>query len=265
MIIIGELINGTRKEIAAAIAGRAAAEIARIARAQQEAGAHFVDCNAGTAGDKEVEDLVWLVQVVQKEVSVPLSLDSSNPAALAAALEVYTGPPPLINSVTAEPQRYAELVPLIKQAGASVVALLIDEKGMPSGAEQRVAIGKRLVGDLLAEGLEPHRIFIDPVVMPVSTDHQAASAVLASIRQLREAFPDCHITAGVSNVSFGLPNRRLLNRIFLTMCMACGLDAALVDPLDRQLMAAACAACTLAGRDEWCMNYLQAHRSGLLE
>jgi 5-methyltetrahydrofolate--homocysteine methyltransferase len=265
MIVIGELINGTRRPIAEAIAKRDREFIADLAKRQEAAGADYIDCNAGTTGEKEVDDLVWLVEVVQEGVRIPISLDSPNPMALGRALEIYSGPPPLINSVTAEKERIEQVVPLVQQSGASVIALLLGDAGMPADAAQRMANADVLVGNLLDAGIEPTRVFIDPVVVPLGTDHNAGTWVLDTIVALRQDFGDCHITGGISNVSYGLPNRRLLNRVFAVMCVARGLDSAVIDPLDRELMAALIAAESLAGRDEWCMNYLHAYRQGLLE
>lgn len=264
MIIIGELINGTRKPIARAIAERDAEYIQSLACEQAKAGAAYVDVNAGTTGAKEIEDLAWLVEVVQGVVSVPLSLDSPNPEALERALEVYRGPKPLINSVTAEAERVEKVLPLVVSSGASVIALCLSDRGMPADAEERVAVAKELVEKIMGAGVEPGRIFIDPVVVPEGTDHRAGSWVLDAIGQLRTLFPDCHITGGLSNVSYGLPERRLLNRVFLAMCIGRGLDSAVIDPLDREMMATIYAAEALAGRDEWCMSYLQAFREGKL-
>lgn len=264
MIVIGELINGTRKPIARAIAERDAEYIQSLACEQAGAGAAYVDVNAGTTGDKEIEDLAWLVEVVQEVVSVPLSLDSPNPRALEQALEVYKGPKPLINSVTAEAERVEKVLPLVVSSGASVIALCLSDRGMPADAEERVAVGRELVQAIMDAGVEPERIFIDPVVVPQGTDHRAGGWVLDAISELRALFPGCHITGGLSNISYGLPERRLLNRVFTAMCISRGLDSAVIDPLDREMMATVCAAEALAGRDEWCMNYLQAYREGKL-
>jgi len=264
VIVIGELINGTRKPIARAIAERDVEYIQALACDQAGAGAAYVDVNAGTSGDREIEDLAWLVGVVQEVVSVPLSLDSPNPRALERALEVYNGPTPLINSVTAEAERVERVLPLVVSSGASVIALCLGDKGMPADAEERVAVGRSLTETILAAGVSADRIFLDPVVVPQGTDHRAAGWVLDAIGELRAAFPECHITGGLSNVSYGLPERRLLNRTFVAMCVARGLDSAVLDPLDREMMATVMAADALAGRDEWCMNYLQAFREGKL-
>ncbi len=265
MIVIGELINGTRKPIAAAVAARDVEYITSLACQQEAAGASYVDVNAGTGGDKEIDDLEWLVSIVQEVITVPLSLDSPNPRALQRALDIYKGPTPLINSITAEPDRIEALLPLVVSSGSSVIALCLSEKGMPSDAEDRIKVGSGLVGQLIAAGIAADRIFLDPVVVPLGTDHRAGGWVLDAVAGLHAAFPECHLTGGLSNVSYGLPQRALLNRIFVAMAIAHGLDSAIIDPMDKAMMATAVAAEALAGRDEWCMNYLQAHRDGRLE
>ena len=264
MIIIGELINGTRKTVREAIRQRDEQFIAELAKKQAEAGAAYIDCNPGTTGEQEVADLVWLTQTVQEAVEIPISFDTPNAQALEAALEVYQGPPPLVNSISGEEGRLEAMLPLARDAGASVIALLIGGSQMPRDAQERMEIGKRLEGALLDGGLKSEQVFIDPAVMSVGTEPSAGAEVLKAIAGMKDAFPECHVTGGLSNVSFGLPNRRLLNRTFLAMAVAFGLDSAIVDPLDEELMAVVYAAEALAGRDEWCMNYIQAHRDGLL-
>ncbi len=266
MIIIGELINGTRKSIKAAIESRDAEFIADLARRQVEAGADYDDCNPGTVGEQEVEDLKWLVATVQEAVDAPLSLDTPNADALASALDVYgQQQPPIVNSVTLETERLEALLPMVSGGQVRVIALALDDAGMPSQAGQREDTTLRLVRRLSDEGVAAEDIFVDPVVTPLSTDPSCGACILGAIAGIREGAPDCHITCGLSNISYGLPNRGLLNRSFLVQGVAHGLDSAILDPLHRELMQAVYAAEALAGRDEWCAGYIAAHREGKLD
>ncbi len=264
MIIIGELINGTRKAVGEAIKNRDAEYIADLARRQAEAGADYIDCNAGTGGEAEIEDLVWIVETVQSAVDKPLCIDSPNPEAIKRALDIYSGPTPIINSITLEQKRLEGLLDLVASSDCGVVALALSDKGMPSDADDRVANAVGLVQALQDAAVEAERIYVDPVVMPIGTDFNAGRHVLEAIQRIRSQFPDVHITCGLSNISYGLPNRRLINRAFLAAAICAGLDSAILDPLDADLMAIGFAAEAVAGRDEWCANYIQAHRGGKL-
>ncbi|MDI6895574.1 MAG: methyltetrahydrofolate cobalamin methyltransferase [Bacillota bacterium] len=263
MLIVGERINTSRKGVAALVCLRDGEAVVREAVQQREAGADFIDVNAGTLLAEEPEALRWLVTTIQAAVAVPLCVDSPNPAAMAAALEVHQGKA-LLNSITGERERFRATLPLVKRYGCGVVALCLDDSGMPSSAEEAVQKGSRLVEDLLEAGVPAEDIYVDPLVRPVSTDSRAGVAVVEAIRILREKYPGVHTICGLSNVSFGLPQRRLLNQAFLVATMTAGLDAVILDPLDTRLMALLRAAEAVLGRDEYCARYLRAYREGRL-
>jgi 5-methyltetrahydrofolate--homocysteine methyltransferase len=260
--IIGEKINGTRGQVHEAIVSRDAALIRSLAASQVEAGAHWIDLNAGTRPDREPEDLRWLVETVQSAVEAPLCLDSANPAALAAALAVVRTTP-LINSVTGEPKRLDKVLPLARDHGCPVIALALDDNGIPRGAEERLAVISHLLAATRGAGIPDDQVFVDPLVMAVSTSRGAGLIALDTINSVRVEFPGAHITAGLSNISFGLPARHLVNRTFLALAVAAGMDTAILDPLDRELMATLRATELLLGRDRHCLTYTRAYRSGL--
>ncbi len=266
MIIIGELINGTRSKVKEAIAKRDAAYIADLAARQDEAGTDFIDCNPGTIGDQEVKDMQWLVETVQAATDKPISFDSPNPEAIRRGLETYTGAAmPMINSVTMEPSSVEKMLPIVLEAKVNVVALALGEAGMPSEAGQREEVAYRLIDRLIDGGIKPSQIFVDPIVSPLSTATEAGQHIIQAIAAIRDYCPECHITCGLSNISFGLPNRQLMNRAFIGPAMRAGMDSAVMDPLDEQLMAQIIATEALLGEDEFCMNYLQAYRAGKLD
>lgn len=266
MIIVGELINGTRKNPKQAIADKNADYIAELAKRQDEAGATFIDVNPGTTGDAEISDMRWLVETVQAVTSKPLSFDSPNVKALREAFEAYTGDQtPLVNSITFEKEKIDSLLPLVAERGANVVALAMGDDGMPCMAGQRETTAKKLIDALTGAGVAADHIYVDPVIAPLSTAHETGVHVLQAIREIKAYCPDCHVTCGLSNISFGLPVRKLINRVFLVLCMSAGLDSAIMDPLDEQIMAELVAAEALLGLDEWCMNYITASREGKLE
>jgi len=263
MLIIGELINCTRKKVGAAAAARDTEFFKELARKQVEAGADWLDVNGGLPG-QEWEVLPWLVSIVQEVVSVPLCLDSADPAALRRALPLCKQRA-MINSITAEPARIAAVLPLLKEFHPKVIALCMGEAGPPNTAAERVATATHLVDLLAAEGFALDDIYVDACVLPVSTDCNHGKGLVEAVGQITARYPGVHASAGVSNVSFGLPQRKLLNEVFLVLLMACGLDAAIVDPCDPQIMANIRAAEALLGRDENCANYLHAFREGKLQ
>lgn len=263
MEIIGELINGTRAKPKQAIAEKNAEYIAALAQRQDKAGACFIDVNPGTTGDAEVTDMKWLVETAQSVTDRPLSFDSPNVRAIEAAFDTYSGAQlPLINSITFEREKLDALLGLVVETGANVVALAMGDDGMPGDGGKRQETALRLIDTLTAAGVVLERIYVDPVIAPLGTCHETGAHVLSAIRAIRERCPGCHITCGLSNISYGLPNRRLINRVFLTQCMVAGLDSAIIDPLERDIMAELAAAEALIGNDEWCMNYIAFSRSG---
>ena len=263
MKIIGEKINGTRKQVKEAVLNRDADFIRKLAVDQAEAGATWLDVNAGTPANREADDLVWLVQTVQSAVTQPLCLDSANPVALAAGL-AHVQQPPLINSISAEEKRLAGVLPLAPRA-AGVIALAMDDKGIPADTAGRLAIVRQLIGQTREMGIADDKVFVDPLVMTIGTSGNAARVALATVRAVKAEYPQVHFTSGLSNASFGLPNRSLVNRAFLTLMLEAGLDTAILDPRDRELRKALLAAEAVLGIDRHCLGYTRAFRAGLLE
>ena len=261
--IIAEKINGTRKSVQAAVVGRDQAFIEDLARRQAEAGATWIDVNAGTSPEREPEDLVWLVETVQGVVELPLSIDTANPKALRAALAVVNKIP-LVNSISGEQARLDGVLPQAAAAGSQVVALALDDAGIPGSTEARIDVIHRLVAATRAAGIPDERVYVDPLVMTISTNVQSANIAVATMRAVKAAYPAVHMTSGLSNVSFGLPARALVNRTYLTLAVEAGLDSAILDPLDRELKATLLATELLLGKDRHCLAYTRAFRAGLL-
>lgn len=264
MKIIGEKINGTRKPVGQAIAARDSVFIQDLARRQCEAGADWLDVNAGTPPDREPDDLAWLVQTVQVIGEVRLSLDSANPAALARALP-HVRQPALINSVNGEPARLEGMLPLVREYGCAVIALAMDGSRMPQTVAERLGVVRSVLAATRAAGIADERVYVDPLVMSVAASPEAGRLFLETLGALRAEFPTVQTTAGLSNVSFGLPARGLLNRTFLVLAVGAGLDSAILDPMDADLQRALLAAEALVGRDRHCRNYTKAYRAGRLE
>lgn len=264
MIIVGELINASRKAIAAAIQIQDAAEIKKLARDQFEAGAHYIDVNAGIFVDKETEYLQWLVRTVQSEVQIPCCLDSPDPRAIEAALKVHTGTA-MVNSISLETERYDSIVSLIAGTNLKIVGLCMSDEGMPDTADKRLAVADKLVNGLVQKGVKIGDIFVDPLVQPLATKDTYGIEFLTAVEQITNRFQGVHTICGMSNISFGMPERKLLNQTFMMMAITRGLDSAVMNPLDKRLMASVIAAEALMGKDNFCMNYLKAYRGKKLD
>ncbi len=264
MIVIGELINASRKVIKAAIEAKDAEVIGKIAKDQAEAGTDYIDVNAGVFVGKEPEYLKWLVETVQQVTDKPCAIDSPDPVAIEAALSVHKGTP-MINSISLEKDRYEKLLPIIAGTDLKVIALCMSDKGMPQTVADRMAIADELVEGLLKADVALENIFVDPLVQPLSVDNSFGTAFIDTIEKVVTAFPGIHTACGLSNISYGLPARKFMNQTFMTMAIAKGLDGAIVNPLDTKMMANIIAAEALAGRDNFCMNYLKSFRSGMFE
>ena len=261
MIIVGEKINTSRKSIEEAVEKRDTAFIARIAREQVEAGANYIDVNAGTFVGEEANCLCWLVETVQNEVNLPLSLDSPDPQALFQAMKCHRGEP-MINSISLEEDRFQALLPVITSQSCSVVALCMAKTSMPVTVEERVQVGSELIEKLTNQGIPLEKIYVDPLVQPVSVDTNMGTATLGAINKIMTSFPGVNTICGLSNISFGLPERRLINRNFLALCISYGLSAAIMDPTDLQLMSTLLTIEMILGKDEYCSNFIDAYQNG---
>lgn len=264
MIVIGEKINGTRKSVSAAIRDRNAEFIKRLAVAQADAGSRYLDVNAGTSPEREPDDMAWLVATIQEATDVPLCLDSANPKALKAGLELVRKTP-IINSVSGEKPRIENVLPLALEYKTGLILLALDDSvGIPKTCEGRMEIVHRLVGLAKDGGLEEDQLYVDPLVTAISTGDRNATITFDSISGVRKSYPQAHITCGLSNISFGLPLRSLINQTFMAMCIQAGLDSAIIDPNDRNLVGVLLVAEMLMGRDKFCQKFSRAYRSGTI-
>jgi len=262
MIIIGEKLNSTIPAIRPAIENYDREAIAELAKKQIAAGATFVDINAGMFAEDEPERLAWMAEVVQEAVDAPLSIDSPNPLAIKRALEVNKNHKVLINSITAEPKRFDEILPLILEYKTSVIALCMGTGGIPQTVLERMKIAEDLVSNLCKAGMAEKDIYLDPLVLPISTGSENGNIALETIRQMRAEFPKTHIACGLSNISFHLPARQLINQAFLVAAISAGMDGAIIDPLDKRLMSMIYASEALFGKDKHCKTFLKKYRDG---
>ena len=264
MLIVGELINASRKLIQTAIKEANSAYIQQVAAEQFAAGAHYIDVNAGVFVGEEAEYLKWLVTNVQQAVNAPCCIDSPDPKAIEVALSVHQGIP-MLNSISLEKERYDVFLPLIAGTDFKVVALCMSDEGMPETAEARVKIADKLINELTKNGVAIDNIYVDPLVQPLSTSDIYGVEFLKAVETIMTAYPGVHTMCGLSNISFGLPERKFLNRTFGIMAIDRGLDGMITNPLDKEFMASVIAAEALRGKDEYCGMYLAAYRKKKFE
>lgn len=261
MIVIGERINGMFKKIGEAIASKDEAPIIEMAQAQVEKGANYLDLNVGPASADPVSAMQWLVNTVRKATDVPLAIDSPKPDVIRAGLDL-AGPNSLINSTTGEAEKLAALMPLAAEYGCPIIGLTIDENGVPRDAPGRTEVALKIVASAMEHGVPPENVWIDPVILPISCTQNHQPEVLKAIAECKLlSDPSPKTVLGLSNVSQGTRYRSLVNRTYLVMAIAYGLDAAILDPLDDELMDAMITAELLMNKTVYCDDFLKAYRT----
>ena len=260
-IVIGERINTTLKKVKQAVEKRDAEYIKKDVEEQTRCGATYIDVNAGARIGHEKEDMKWLLDVVQKATDLPLCVDSPDPQILEMAYDM-TNKPPMVNSISLEKNRMDTMIPFLKGKDCKIVALCMDDSGMPKSAEDIISRATRLVKVLENIGVARDNIFIDPLIQPVSVDTNNGVMVMEAVKTIMNDLKGVHTTGGLSNISYGLPQRKIINRIFLLMMMANGFDSAIMDPLDKDIMAALKTGEMIIGNDNYCMNFINGVRAG---
>ena len=265
MIVIAEKINASNKSVGEAILNRDREFIEKLTREQADAGADFIDVNAGTGyinpqdGETAME---WLVETVQEATDKPLAIDSDFPGYIEAALRKYRGEKLIINSVMAEPQKLKAIGSLAAKHHAWLVALAMGTGGIPESVEKRLDACEMIMTHLARLGIAAEQVFFDPLVLPIAVDSKQALVTLKTIEQIKSRYPAARTVMGLSNISYGLPGRKIINRSFLLMAAYAGLDAVILNPMDARAMSLIKVADMLTGRDPSCRGYLRAHRKG---
>ena len=261
--VIGERINTTLKKVQAAVAARDGDYIRDDVIKQTAAGATYIDVNAGARIGHEEEDMRWLLEVVQGATELPLCLDSPDPSILEMAYGLVEKRP-MVNSISLEKDRFEPMIDYLKGKDCRIVALCMDDSGMPKTADDITSRAKTLIAELENIGFKRDDIFIDPLVQPISVDIGNGQMVMSAVRTIMTEMEGVHTTGGLSNISYGLPQRRVINRCFLAMMVAHGFDSAIMDPLDREAMEVVLTADMIAGNDDYCMRFIKATRSGAI-
>ncbi len=261
MIIIGEKINGSIPSVAKAIAHRDGDFIKACAKAQADAGATYIDCCASVPED-EVQTLKWMIDCIQEVTDLPICIDSPSAEVLAEVFS-HCARPGLINSVSGEGNKIDLIFPLIADTPWQVICLLSDDTGIPKSAADRLRVFDHILEKAKQYGIAASRLHIDPLVEMLCTSEDGIAMNVEVISTIRRRCPDIHITAAVSNISFNLPVRKMVNLGFTVLAMNAGLDSAILNPTDRDMMGVIYATEALLGQDDYCMEYISAYRSGI--
>ena len=261
MIIVGEKLNGSIPSMAKAIAERNEKRLRSLAVKQEEAGADFLDVCASVPEDVEEETLKWMLELVQGASDLHICLDSPSPDTIVKAMQ-YVKKPGLINSVSMEGDKISKVFPAIADTGWKCIALCSDENGIPDSAEKRLQVFDRILAEADKYGISHDRLFIDPLVEMLCTSEDGISTVIETIKGIRAKDKKVHIIGAISNISFNLPARALINQTFATLAIAAGMDAGILDPMNRDMMGAIFAAEACMGLDDYCMEYIGAFREG---
>ena len=258
--IIGERLNSTSEEVQRILHSRDAGALIELARKQLEGGASVLDINASMLMDDEEDSAVWAADTITDALSIPIAFDSPSTGVLLRSISRFGGDA-FCNSLTCDDDVLGDGLPAIAEAGAGVFIMLKSAAGIPDTAGGRIELAERAVSRCEKAGIPPERVYLDPLFSPLATTQGGLAIVLETIVLLSEHFPACNRIGGLSNISFGLPMRRLLNRTFLAMAVAAGLTAVICDPTDEKLMETLKVAEALTGLDPGCRDLLGYHRS----
>jgi cobalamin-dependent methionine synthase I len=260
ILVIGECLNSSNTRIRELLARRGEAKLIEAAEAQLSSGAHVIDLNASMLLEDEREALVWAARVIRSKLAIPVSLDSPN-ADLLVDLAGEFGEGAILNSFTTDEDQLELAVGTANRTGCAVIIMLKDREGIPGTAMLRLELASRVSALARRSGLNPSRIFLDPVLTPIATTAGGLGVSLDTIEGLKRNFPDFRSVGGISNVSYGLPRRRLVNRTFLAMALSRGLGAAICDPTDPDIIGTIRTAEAVSGSDPGCKGLLAHHRS----
>ncbi len=258
-VIIGERINPTgRKSLLKELKEGKYDIVKRDAVAQVEAGAKIIDVNAGVPGEDEEPILKDMMQAVMEVTDMPLCIDTADNTALETALSIYEGKA-LINSINGEEERLESVLPLVKEYDASVIGLCMDDEGIPPTPEDRFKVAAKIIERADKMGISADRIVIDPLALTMGSDHNAGRISIETIQKVVDEF-GVNVTMGCSNISFGMPDRAVINANFIAMSILAGLTCPITNPLEEEVVLAIQAADLVMGRDEFGMNWIKSYR-----
>lgn len=264
MIIIGEKLNSAIPSVRQLIQERDISALQALAKRQVDAGADYLDINTAQGGD-EASNMEWLIRTVQEVTDTPLCIDSTSGEVIKKGFKAVTGDKSkvMLNSISMEKNRIEEVLPLVFEYGCPVIALTTDDEGIPKTAEARLSISERIVETLTKGNYDLSNLYIDPLVLPLAVSHTNAQMFFQCLSDIKRLLK-VKTVSGLSNISYDLPKRKIINRHFLTICMAHDMDAAILDPLDGKIMTSVTTTNLLLGKDRFSRNYLKSHRNDIL-
>jgi 5-methyltetrahydrofolate--homocysteine methyltransferase len=259
-LIIGEKLNSTNAKMRKIFENRDIDELLAVAEAQIEGGASWIDINAAMLMDKELDAVLWAGKAILERFDRGISADSPDMGVLEKCAAEF-GERCIINSLTADEELLGRMIPILSQTGAGVIIMLKTTDGIPPRADERLCLAREAAEMAEESGVPSSRIFFDPVLQPVATGSEGLETALSTLRSLAGELPDFHRVGGLSNVSYGLPKRKVVNRAFLSMAVSHGLTAVICDPTDGSLIDTLKAAEALAGVDPGCLRFLKHYRA----
>lgn len=262
MILVGERLNSARKEVHQALLNKDEKFFFNNAKLQRERGADFIDLNTASMLEEELEFMKWAMEIIQKEDDIPISIDSPNLDVLMEALKFHRGRA-ILNSITVDEEKVKKIAPILKEKDPLVVVMLMDTS-TPSSPEECLAKLEKFLEIIEKQGLKRESFLFDPLLRPVGVESKNAILFLNSLKLIKEKYPDIKTICGLSNVSFGLPLRKLINRTFLPLILYNGIDAIILDVLDEKLISTMIASNALLGKENGIMKLLKAKREGKL-
>jgi len=260
MIIVGERLNSTRKNIFNALEKKDKTTIIQEAQNQEHAGASYLDLNTAAMIDKENEALSWAIPLIQKSVKIPISIDTPNPSVMEHGLRIHKGQA-IMNSMSGEKKKIDNFLPLAKKYRPKTIILCLDDSGLPKTTCDELRVAEKMVELMLRHGIDMEDIFLDPLVRTIGADQKAACFFLDALEKIKKAIPHVKTIAGISNISYGLPRRSILNRTLLSFSIEKGLDAAIIDPTDRDIGRSIKASNAILGKDPHLRGYIAAVKS----
>lgn len=262
MILIGERLNSSRKEVHEALLKKHREFFLKNAKLQREKGADFIDLNTASMMEQELEFMKWAIEVIQEEEEIPISIDSPNLEVLEKAVDYPKGPK-ILNSITVDEKKVERIAPVINEKDPWVVVMLMDSS-VPSTPEDCLKKLDKFLEMIEKYGLKRDKFFFDPLLRPVGAESKNAILFLNSLRLIKEKFPEIKTICGLSNVSFGLPSRKLINRTFLPLILQYQIDAIILDVLDEKLLTTIIVSEALLGRENGLAKLLKTKREGKL-
>lgn len=263
MIIVGENINASIPKVKSVIQQRKSRQLIDMAKNQENNGADYIDVNVGTgqgSQQDEIENMIWTVETLGEHINTPLCIDSADPAIIEAGLSVLNGSKGMINSTKAEESHLNDIMPLAARYDSAVVALAMDESGIPPTVDDRVSACRKIEKYGQKHGVPIENIFFDPLVLPISADSKQGMITLKTLAAIKSIFPETRTIMGLSNISYGLPGRFAMNAAFLHIALYVGLEAVIVNPLEKTIMDAILTGEALVGKDRHFRRYSRAFR-----